>query len=120
MVQNEVEIIKLKAYKNLSSLVAKAYMVVSLMVFAVLTLGLCSIWLGLFLSEIFSSYSAGFGIIAALYVLLFFILFRFRKALLQRPIENLMARAYEGGRENTEKKTDNSGTSEDQPKEPNK
>lgn len=118
MVQNEVEIIKLKAYKNLSTLVAKAYVVVSLMVFAVLTLGLCSIWLGLFLSEIFMSYSAGFGIIAALYLILFVILFAFRKALLQRPFENFMARGYKDIREGMEPNTDDQNKSANQEKEP--
>lgn len=94
MVNNEIELIKLRAYKNLSSILARAYMLISLSVFFMLTLVLSSLWLGFFFSDIFKSFNAGFGTVAAIYIVLFGLLVLFRKALLVRPFENFMVKMY--------------------------
>ena len=103
MIQNEIEIIKLRAYKGLSAAVANAYMALSLLLFVNTTLILCGLWVGFYLSHLCDSFHIGFGITAAIYIILLVILVVFRDTLMVRPVQNIMIKMYQKQKEEQEK-----------------
>ena len=96
LVLTEVEIIKLKAFKALTTAVANAYAALSLIIFLNTTLILCGVWFGFYMSRLLDSFHAGFGIAAAVFILLLIILAVFHQQIMVKPFQNLMIRALKG------------------------
>lgn len=97
--QNELEILRLRALGAIASLLARAYAVIFLIISFNIMLVLVGLWLGFWLSSLTGSYSLGFGLAAALFIFFLLILIIFHRALLVRPFENLVIRFYEHSQE---------------------
>ncbi|GEM_PF-1927656 len=89
----ELELVKLKSVRAVSSIVARAYALIFFLVFFNITLILGGLWLGFFISDLLNSTVYGFGLAFLSFILLFGIFVRFRRALLIGPFQNLMIKA---------------------------
>lgn len=89
----ELELVKLKSVRAISAIAARAYALIFFVIFINITMILGGLWLGYFISELLDSTVWGFGIAFLAFVVLFFLLVRFRRAILIRPFQNLMIQA---------------------------
>lgn len=84
----ELEIGKLKATEKISHHTSNMIMYIILGGFGLLFFICCSLFLGFILSEYFSNFSTGFGIIALAYLIIFIFLYAVRRKLIGIPIQN--------------------------------
>jgi ABC-type multidrug transport system fused ATPase/permease subunit len=84
----ELEIVKLEATEKMSLYGSKILIYIALGSFGLLFFICVSLFLGFILSEYFSNFSTGFGIIALVYLLIFAVLYVFRRQLIGKPIQN--------------------------------
>lgn len=95
---NEVEILRLRALSLIASLLARAYALTFLIISFNITLVLVGLWLGFWLSEVLGSQTLGFGAAALIFIFFLIVLTIFHRALLIRPFENLVIRIYHQSR----------------------
>lgn len=95
LVEKEWELVKLKSVLTLARLIANAYAFIFLAIFINITLVLVGLFIGFWLTELTGSFMEGFGLSAALFVLLSILLLVFRKALLVRPFANALLHFYQ-------------------------
>ncbi|MFB1022693.1 MAG: phage holin family protein [Vicingaceae bacterium] len=88
----ELEIRKLEATEKLSLHGSNMFICIILGSFGLLFLIFSGLFLGFILSEYFSNFSTGFGIIALAYLLIFAVLYVFRRQLIGKPIQNKIIR----------------------------
>ncbi|QGW28940.1 phage holin family protein [Phnomibacter ginsenosidimutans] len=88
LVNDRLLLAKMEATEKLSIISGKVIIAVLAGVLLFFALLFISLMAGYFFSQVFESFFAGFGLVAAFYVLLLLILLAFLKAPLQRSIEN--------------------------------
>lgn len=91
--ESEKELLRLKAVKVVSSFAGHLFSMVFLLILFHTTIALLGIWLGFWLSEVFDSFTMGFGITVIIYLLWFILTLIFRKALLVKPFTNAVVSA---------------------------
>lgn len=95
LVEKEWELVKLKSVLTLSRLIANAYAFIFLAIFINITLVLVGLFIGFWLTEVTGSFTQGFGLTAAIFVLVSILLLIFRKALLVNPFSSALLHFYQ-------------------------
>lgn len=103
--ESEKEIIRLKLIQKGSSGIATLFSLVFILVLFHVTAAMIGLWLGFWLSEVFESFSMGFGITVAFYILWLLVCVIFRKSILVKPFYNFLISALTQNEEIPDKKT---------------
>ena len=102
-VRDRIWLLKLQAGEKIGQVVSRLIILMVLGALAFFTLLFLSVMLGMYLSEVTGSLFIGFGIVAGLYLLLFFVLILarkwFQKKLLDMIIRVLFANTQENEKE---------------------
>ena len=102
-VRDRIWLLKLQAGEKIGQVVSRLIILMVLGALAFFTILFLSVMLGMYLSEITGSLFIGFGIVAGLYLLLFFVLILarkwFQKKLLDMIIRVLFANTQENEKE---------------------
>lgn len=84
----QIELNRLKATKKVSLYGSKMFVYLILGIFSLLFFICVSLFLGFILSEYFSGYATGFGLIACVYLAILVLLYIFRRKLIGEPVQN--------------------------------
>lgn len=87
-VKLQIEHAKYEVIEEGSRTIAGIFSFIFILVFFCISLLLLGICLGFFLTEVFKSSIAGFGIASAIFFFILLMMFIFRKQLLERPFMN--------------------------------
>jgi ABC-type multidrug transport system fused ATPase/permease subunit len=93
-INTEKELLRLKMVKTGSQAVATIFSFLFVIMLFLLVFGFAGIWLALWLSEIFGSFTTGFGLTAGFFALLLILAVVFRNSLLVKPLVNLLIAAF--------------------------
>lgn len=93
-INSEKEILRLKIVKKGSEAVAAIFSFLFIIMLFLMVLGFAGVWLGLWLSDVFGSFTMGFGITVAFYVVWLLLAIAFRNSLLVKPLVNLLIAAF--------------------------
>ena len=85
---NKLQLAKISAYEKVAKIIAVIFSGIVLVILFFFTIIFMSLLAGFYFSEYYGSNFYGFGIIAAVYFIAFFILLLFRKQLLEKFIIN--------------------------------
>ena len=93
-INERILLIKLQAVEQVSKLGAALFTAVVLALIAFFILLFLSIMAGYYFANITGSMFAGFGIVTAFYVLLFVVLLKFRKNVIEKHITNMIIASF--------------------------
>ena len=93
-INTEKELLRLKLVKTGSEAVAAVFSFLFIIMLFLLVLGFTGIWLAIWLAEIFESFTIGFGLTAGFYFFWLILAMAFRKALIVKPLVNLLIAAF--------------------------
>ncbi len=96
-IETEKELLRLKLVKKGSAAVAAIFSFLFIIMLFLLVLGFAGIWLALWLSDIFESFTVGFGLASGFYFFWLILAIAFRKPLIVKPLVNLLTAALTKG-----------------------
>ena len=86
--QNRLQLAKISVYEKVAKIIAVIFSGIILVILFFFTIVFLSLLAGFYFSEYYGSNFYGFGIVAAVYFIMFLILLLFRKQLLEKFIIN--------------------------------
>lgn len=92
-IESEKELLRLKLIKKASSIAGSLFSAIFILILFHITIAFIGIWLGFWLSDVFNSLPLGFGATAIFYILWLVVSIIFRKALLVKPVVNIVVAA---------------------------
>ena len=93
-IDTRIEHIKLTAVEKVSKIIADLITNAAVIITFVLAFLFASFTLALYLSDVFGSYSAGFGCVAGIYLLISIIVFLTKDKYIEKLLVNLFIRKY--------------------------
>lgn len=92
-IESEKEIIKLKLVRKVARLMGMVFSTVFIIILFHVCIAIIGIWLGFWLSDIYESFTTGFGITALIYVVWLALSIIFRQTLLVKPFTSAVVSA---------------------------